>query len=365
MGKYLVALLLLTLSVGAEPVARIQAIDGALNLFYKERLNEPEYRAHLEMDTRLGNLLRTDRESLATLRFFLGGLANIDKGTEIAIVSERDIEVLTRTIKVKKGNFWARFDKQKAPVRIQTAGGAMGIRGTEFVVQVDAEGRTVISVLEGRVEVFPVVGEVAMAGPGTEVRMGPESQLEVLAKTVVELEDRLARECPQLYQLREILRDTRELHEDLRETNFTVAATSREVNLTYRRVQAGLLGQKDSGGPMDTGAGTGRADELLAALESKMKDTENKTAGGAGVAGGGPTFQWEGLSAKRYALMVLDEQDDSQIYWLDYTDKTSYRYPADAKPLAPGTYRYRVVPLDAQGRHQGEAVESTFVVELP
>lgn len=366
MVKYFVTLLViaLTLASSADPVARVQAIDGGRNLFYKEQAQQPEYRAHVEMDTHQGNHLRTDPQSLATLRFFLGGLANIDKGTEVAIVSERDLDVVSRTVTVKKGNLWARFDKQKAPIKIQTAGGAMGIRGTEFVVQVDPEGKTTLSVLEGEIEVFPAVGEVALAGAGSEVRMGPNDELRVLAKTVLELEERLAQECPQLYQLREVLLETRELHQDLRETEFTVAATSREVNLAHRRIHEGLLKQKGGGSSAhDTGVSTGRADDLLAELEAKMERTANKSPSETATSGppaGELFFEWAGLPGQRFALMILDEKDDNQVHWLDYTANTSYSYPADAKPLPAGVYRYRVIPMDAQGNHQGRAVEALF-----
>src|SRR5690606_1824303 len=55
----------------------------------------------------------------------------------------------------------------KKNVRLETPGVTIGIRGTDFIVEVSATGATKVSVLSGQVSMKPTVGRDAMVvGPG-------------------------------------------------------------------------------------------------------------------------------------------------------------------------------------------------------
>lgn len=176
--KQRILILLLTVAISwAEPVAEVDSIDGTGSLFYRDSGASDWKVATVDMGASVGQHLRTDADTIASLRFLLGGQANLDKGSEIEIISPRDINVVTRTIVLKKGAFWAQFDKQKAPIEIKTSAGVMGIRGTEFLVEIDEAGETVLSLIEGEVEITPEVGESYFAKPGHQVRFGRRKRL--------------------------------------------------------------------------------------------------------------------------------------------------------------------------------------------
>ena len=146
------ALALATSLVAAEPVAQVEKMYGQENLFRQQTETAQWYRSFLEQNASIGNHFKTDKGSWANIRFFLGGKLSLGKDCEVEIVSEREGEVVREAIHLKKGTFWAKFDKQKThPVKIRTAGGVMGIRGTEFVVQLLPDGSTKLSLLEGDV----------------------------------------------------------------------------------------------------------------------------------------------------------------------------------------------------------------------
>ncbi len=317
----------------AEPVARVQSIEGAGNLFVQRSAASKWFRAHKEMDASLGDHLKTDDKSLATLRFLLGGRANLDKGSEISIISSRDIDVVSQTIQLNKGNFWAKFDKQKAPIKIQTAGGVMGIRGTEFVVQVDELGNTVLSMLEGEVEVDPAVGSDYLAKPGSRVTFGPDTELDVLVEKLEQLRLRLEEDLPALSEIQHLV-DQVEGFADL--TQVQVAKMNDQLS---------------------------KLDELSQRLngESSTKQNRNAKAQDPGLQAQWPQLSWSKIGSPRFAVLILPIGSDD-VLWLDETSENNYSYPSDAPPLSAGTYRYRIVPLDSRGNPQGKAFETMVQV---
>jgi hypothetical protein len=81
----------------------------------------------------LGDIVRTAPDSVVTVDLFVGARVGVKRGSTVKIVSEGDCRVLDdgawRTVNVKSGGIWAKFDKQERPVRIQTKGGVLGIKG--------------------------------------------------------------------------------------------------------------------------------------------------------------------------------------------------------------------------------------------
>ena len=121
------ALALSTSLLAAEPVAQVEKMYGQENLFRQKTEAAQWYRSFLEQNASIGNHFKTDPGSWANIRFFLGGKLSLGKDCEVEIVSEREGEVIREAIHLKKGTFWAKFDKQKAhPVKIRTAGGGDG-----------------------------------------------------------------------------------------------------------------------------------------------------------------------------------------------------------------------------------------------
>ncbi len=347
--------LVLTVIAAAEPVARVQSLEGSGNLFVKGPTSKSWYRAHLEMDSRVGDHLKTDPESLATLRFLLGGQVNLDRNTEISIIGERDISVESQTVTLTKGTFWAKFDKQKAPVKVKTAGGVMGIRGTEFVVQVDEDGETILSLLEGEVEVVPEEGEPYLATPGAEVTFGPRQRLRSQMYELRELNERLRDTLGKdMFELRLQLR---ELRQELRQTRVDVLRAGDEAREAAEEARAGALVARENLLELRR--------NLRGEAAQSNPSAERRQARRLQRLSSRPRFTWSDLSAPRYAVMVLGATDDSQVYWIDKTSASTYTLPEDARPLPPGSYRYRIMPLKGDGSPLGTALEEAFEVVEP
>ena len=315
----------------------------------------------------------------------------MDKGCEIKIISERDVDVISQGVELKKGTFWAKFDKQKeAPVRIKTAGGVMGIRGTEFVVQVQEDGSTKLSLLEGDVLVRAKNGESFEAKPGHEVTFGADTPLLAKLYELEELNSRLRAELgPAFVEMRDALREFRE---SWRENKVAVrtGVLQAQTGLLMAR-QAALVGddatrrQFERGGEAREGLDTARdslkdLDKLLEGLDAKGDPSDSQprngpnpevVAGGPGgiveqttplAVGEHPTVAWNLKEGEQYAVLFLDPVDDEAIYWVGETTASTYTHPDDAKPLEPGEYRYRVIPLDREGEVVGKALEGRFRV---
>jgi len=339
----LVLLLATSLWAQPAPVAQVESIAGDGHLFYQDAGKTSWYRAFVEMDNYKGQHLKTDKGSMATLRFKLGGLANLAKGSEIEIVSERNVEVVGNTLLLKSGSLWAKVEKQKEELKIKTAGGVMAIKGTEFVVQVDDNGDTKLSLLEGSVVVQPEVGESYQAEPGAEVTFGRGRRLVARLRSTQELLQGLRGELGEnFFEMRQNLRETRQQLRALRSEMRSDLEDYRE-NTLDALAQSGLLTEKQ---------------------RNKRRRT-NRPARAMGQvtfdAQGRPQFSYPDLGASEYVLML--SRSDSfagQLDWVVRTSQTQVSYPEDAKPLETGSYRWGVLPLDASGRLMGPARGGRF-----
>lgn len=372
----------------AQPVAWVQKLYGDKNLVYKEGESGKWYRAFLDQNAPVGTHFKTDANSTASLMFFLGGKAVLDKGSEIKIISERNVDLVSQGIELKQGTFWAKFDKQKqAPVRIKTAGGVMGIRGTEFVVQVAADGTTKLSLLEGDVLVEAKNGETFEAQPGNEVTFGPSEPLLHRLFKLEELNQRLESDLgPAFQELRDGLLEFRQ---SWRESQVAVRAGLLEAKQGLQVARLAALSGDDrtrrqyekgttaAAGLEAANQSLAKIDQLLKGLEiadqndqstdvynqgSVAQGTNTDSSGETAVLEQHPTLSWAIPEGERYSVIFLDAKDDKVIHWVDETSKTTYTHPSDAKPLAPGLYRFRVIPLNTQGEIVGEAIEGRFRV---
>jgi hypothetical protein len=162
------------------PVAYVIAIDGKLEV--KRPSSETWAQMALQKPDYVGDHLRTSGESVAAIEFTRGGKIGINAGTEIEITSERAATDVTdrsslATLSVKAGSIWAKFTKQQEQFKLQTESCVIGVRGTEFVVELDGD-ETSVSVLEGEVEVTDGEQQVTRVRPGevVAVRRGKRAQ---------------------------------------------------------------------------------------------------------------------------------------------------------------------------------------------
>lgn len=385
----LIWILLTGTLVSAQPVAWVQKLYGEKNLAYKESENGKWYRAFLDQNAPVGTHFKTDPNTSASIMFFLGGKAVLDKGSEIKIISERNIDTISQGLELKQGTFWAKFDKQKeAPVKIKTAGGVMGIRGTEFVVQVAQDGSTKLSLLEGDVLVQAKNGESFEAQPGNEVTFGPSEPLLHRLYKLEELNQRLESDLgPGFKELRDSLREFRQ---SWRESRVAVRTGLLEARQGLQEARLAALTGDDRTRRRLERRGTARegldaAQASLDKLDSLLGsfETAENSAGSEDVYNQGsvaqddtlppqpeepivldehPTVSWSLDEGEKYSVLFLDPKDDKIIHWVDETKEQTYTHPPDAKPLAPGEYRFRVIPLDNSGKVAGEAVEGRFRV---
>ncbi len=135
----------------ARAVGSVVDIDGPQ--LKTNRLKEEKwYQAYRTMPTLYKERLIAGPDTSATIEFAVGGRAVIAPGSKVEVLNE-DV------LKIESGTVWAKFDGEKwengpKKFQIQTAGGVMGIEGTEFLVKEDAStGQTQLVVVEGTVGV--------------------------------------------------------------------------------------------------------------------------------------------------------------------------------------------------------------------
>ena len=380
--------LLLTTLVAAKPVGRVESLQGDKKLFRQEGASAPYYRAYIEQDAEIGHHFRTDPKSMASIRFFLGGNVGLGKDCEIVVVNERDAKILSQ------GNYWMKFDKQDPdnPIRIQTAGGVMGIRGTELVLKVDQNGDTELSLLEGKVEVEAANGDTLTAEPGMRVTFGGGRELRYTLYKVEKLFEKVEQDFgPEFLELRKSLLETRQAVRDAKLATRTRSLTDAMEGLGQRLdEQQGRRGNRTGSraGNIDTAnAKLSRADELLAKLEGRevSRSGEDGTPpdnGGVPPDNGQtdpsatpagvermrcsvhPSLVWPGAPDDQFTILFLDPDNDSNIFWIAETTGSAYTHPGDAQPFEPGPYTLRVVPRSDDGRYL-EATDYPIQVEEP
>ncbi|HEV2765963.1 MAG TPA: hypothetical protein VGV38_23460 [Pyrinomonadaceae bacterium] len=87
------------------------------------------YQAYEGMAVHLNDHFKTDPNTVATLEFLIGGRAVVSPDTELVVLGDREVSVVGNQIIIKAGKMWAKVDKQKSQLQIQTAGGVIGIEG--------------------------------------------------------------------------------------------------------------------------------------------------------------------------------------------------------------------------------------------
>jgi hypothetical protein len=181
MRRWLTAAASLAIGIGAMvPAARVQAQDVALvyrllqdGQMVVHPVGGPPRTAQLGERLSNGDTVRTSENTRAALRFTNdGSILRINPGSTVRLTSGDERGVFVRTLQLEFGEVWARVNRRNgAEFRIQTPAGVAAVKGTEFLVRVDADSVTTVITLEGVVEFFNQAGRTDVtAGRKVEAR---------------------------------------------------------------------------------------------------------------------------------------------------------------------------------------------------
>ena len=130
----------------------------------------------------VGDIVRTGSEARAVITFFEGSTVEMEPETELTmqkLEGEEEGGFLTR-MGQSMGVTWHRvvdLVDPKSRYEVDTPAATVGVRGTLFQVQVEADGTTAVEVFEGRVAVTAQgVEKIVEEGTGTRVRPGEPAQ---------------------------------------------------------------------------------------------------------------------------------------------------------------------------------------------
>ena len=122
----------------------------------------PERRAQIGERLRNRDLVATSANTRAALRFTDdGSVLRVNPSSRVRLTSGDERGVLVRTLELEFGELWTRVTRREGTtLRVRTPAGVAAVKGTEFVVRVDANGVTTVLTLEGVVEFFNGQGRV-------------------------------------------------------------------------------------------------------------------------------------------------------------------------------------------------------------
>lgn len=119
-----------------------------------------------ELGQRLHNrdLVVTSPNTRAAIRFTDdGSLLRLNPSSQLRIVTGGDRNAVTKTLELEFGELWTKVTKKDAQqFRVQTPAGVAAVKGTEFIVRVDKDGKTTVITLEGVVEFFNGAGTISL-----------------------------------------------------------------------------------------------------------------------------------------------------------------------------------------------------------
>ncbi|MEP6903795.1 MAG: hypothetical protein ABJA66_18880 [Actinomycetota bacterium] len=109
-----------------KPVGNIERVEGNCFSFTRKYPHRTgTFRGVEGMTVYENDIIETDMNTTVSVLFFLGGRANIDHGSKVEIIDERNALVL----KMDSRTLLEQFKREKSPIKISTAGGVMAIRG--------------------------------------------------------------------------------------------------------------------------------------------------------------------------------------------------------------------------------------------
>jgi hypothetical protein len=124
--------------------------------------NAPQRQAALGQRLNNNDVVVTSPNTRAAIRFTDdGSLMRLNPSSQLRITTGGDRNAVTKTLELEFGELWAKVTKKDAAqFRVQTPAGVAAVKGTEFIVRVDQDGRTTVITLEGVVEFFNGAGRI-------------------------------------------------------------------------------------------------------------------------------------------------------------------------------------------------------------
>ncbi|MCL5056371.1 MAG: FecR family protein [Firmicutes bacterium] len=128
--------------------------------------------AYQNMPNYLYDKIKTGDHSHTTLEFKDGTQVGINQNTEVYIDTNTTVKNITKETFLKRifldvGSIWCKVTKQKEneSFTVQTRGGVLGVRGTQFAVSTTGNNRMKVYVIEGTVMAGPSVNQLTQAIP--------------------------------------------------------------------------------------------------------------------------------------------------------------------------------------------------------
>lgn len=129
---------------------------------------------------------------LRTLALSSAALLLADR-TQIRLAAQAQVRLCdsgpaASRLELAVGRLWARTKRSQADVQLQTPAALAAVRGTDWDVEVDASGRTTLTVLSGRIDVSNAQGRVEL-GPAEQATVVPGQA--PVKRTLVQPRDRV------------------------------------------------------------------------------------------------------------------------------------------------------------------------------
>lgn len=394
-------LLLLGPSFADEPVVRVQSIakasDSGSTLLVQKRPGDAKgYPVTANCTGYVKDHYITDKNTVAALEFLIGGRVGINRDTDVEIISERSVadgKTPVKRVVLKNGSIWVKADAKalKQPLEIQTNGGVMGIKGTEFTVETQADGTDRVCCFEsnseqGGVELRDKSGKViGTAKPGDEYQTSLKAAPVVTPHSDVEQfrTQTLDRNFSELYHspwgqvVMGAIGYFAPVSTGVSWVGQGVGLISAAVDFNNHPAQSVQTGYSTAsshfdtgpvGGAISTGLGMWASSEANkppkpdfpselspdAAPESKVVKDSNSF----------PQLSWKPVDdADGYAVMVAKDDRMDEVVFMEQTKNTQLAYPSAMRPLKSGTYYWRVIPLDGEDRPTKKAAQTYFLVK--
>ena len=354
-----------------EPVLRVQSIQpvdpkGQTQLLQKRADDAKGYPITINTTGYLQDHFSTSGNTLAALEFLIGGRVGINQSTEVAVTTERSVQCLT----LKKGSLWVKADAKtlKQPIEIQTNGGTMGIKGTEFTLHEEEDGTVEVNCFEssseqGGVEIRDLNGQVVgTARPGDQVRVHRSRKPAF-------------KRFQNIAQYREqILNGTRFRHLG-RNAYFAKRFLGglgplpklELARAFYRAQQHRQLERNPFARYQRTNPahpGRRRAALVFISMTFPSRLTPDASDPSQKAVGHHPRFSWLGVPrANGYLLTISQDEAGEHNLFTKRVKNTNAIYPLFMRPLPSGRYYWRVTPVDAQDNPVLEASQTSFDVQ--
>ncbi len=365
-------------ALAEEPVLRVQSIQavdpkGQTQLLQKRPEDSKSYPVTINATGYVQDHFVTNSNTLAALEFLIGGRVGINQSTDVEVLSERsvgDSQLPVKRMVLKGGSMWVKADAKtlKQPLEIQTNGGVMGIRGTEFTVHEEEDGTVEVNCFEsnsqqGGVEIRDLSGQlVGTARPGDQVRVHRSR------RPVFRRFQNIAQYRQQILNGRRFQSLGRNAYFNKRFLGGLGTMPSPEMARAYFRAQQHRQLERNpySRYHRTNPAHPGRRKAAMAFISMTFPSRLRPDSSDPGQTPVGPfpRFDWLGVPrADGYLLTISRDEAGQENVFTQRVKNSKASYPPFMRPLPSGRYYWRVTPVDAQDNPVLEASQTTFEVQ--